>query len=96
MKLKFCSEYNDFSMFLTEFKLGADAVVYDRDAGYCLCKVVDITENVNSAAGDYTAMFVIPDGDFFVGVDYVRSAESPNEFLPLVEEYLKDKSRFYC
>ena len=89
MKLKYCSEYQDFSMFLTEFKLGSDAVVFDRDAGYCLCKVVGIAENTNSVPGNYAALFSIPDGDFFVGVDYVRSAESPNEFESAVKEYLK-------
>lgn len=96
MKLRYCSEYQGYTIFLTEFKPGADAVVFDADAGYCLCKVSDIVENGDSATGDYSAEFVIPDGSFFVGVECVRSAHSPNEFLPDVREFFKSRDTHYC
>ncbi len=98
MKLMFCSEYNEFSMFLTEFKIGAEAVVFDKEAeGSLLCKVVNITEDENAQGkGDYEAEFVIPDGNFMVGVDVTRPEKYPNEFYPAIKEYEENPRALYC
>ena len=94
--LKYCSEYKDFSMFLTEFKVGSEAIVFDKDAeASVLCKIVDIQEH-GHADGDYEGEFVIPDGTFMVGVNVIRPENYPNEFEPLIKEFFKSKTGFYC
>lgn len=96
MKLRYCSEYNDFTMFLTHFMVGAEAVVFDKDVQESLlCKIVDISETDN-AKGAYEAKFIIPDGIFSVGVDVIRSETQPNEFYPAIKEFHEDQRAIYC
>lgn len=98
MKLNFCSEYDEFTMFLSGFKVGADAVVFDKEVEESLlCKIVSIVEDGEPEGKvDYEADFLITDGEFMVGVDVVRPAKTPNEFQPFIDEYFADPRTQYC
>lgn len=98
MTLKFCSEYRDFVMFLSEFKVGSEAIVLDKDVEGCLlCKISSIVENgdVGNNSG-YEADFIIPDGEFMVGVEVIRPENYPNEFKPLISEFFSNPTSVYC
>ena len=87
MKLKYASEYTEFTMFLSELEVGADAIVFDKDAECSLlCKVVGISEDgrVNAT---YDAEFITPYGNFMVGVECIRPETYPNEFFPLMKNF---------
>ena len=103
MRLKYCSEYDNFAMFLSEPVVGKEAIVMDKESWTCyLCKIINVTDEeamtgtYEATTGTYEACFVTNDRSFFVDVDIVRQEAYPGEFIKYIVEFVYNKDKCYC